>query len=85
MKYNVCKMCVRSSMVTSVYRKPIQLQVDFLSTFFCSRNADVLRSHPDILQTVSDHLFGILDGFANIRYCACMYVQSCMCIEHHKA
>ena len=43
--------------------------------FHCSQNADVLKSHPDILKTISDHLFGVLDGFVNIRY-VCMHVHA---------
>ena len=34
----------------------------------CHRmNAEVLKSHPGILSTMSDHLFGVLEGFVNIR------------------
>ena len=34
----------------------------------CSQNADVIKSHPHILANISDHLFGVMEGFINTRY-----------------
>ena len=37
-------------------------------------NAEVLQAHPSILSSVSEHLYGFLDGFVNTRY-TCILVD----------
>ena len=34
---------------------------------YCSHNAEVLQSHPHILTTLSDELYGVMEGFVNTR------------------
>ena len=51
-----------------------------LMCVFDSQHADVLKSHPQILATISDHLFGLMEGFVNTRYCYGVCVCVCVCV-----
>ena len=45
-----------------------------LCVSYYSMNAEVLQAHPSILSSVSEHLYGFLDGFVNTRY-TCILVD----------